>query len=119
MIITSNAINKITSQVQTYLKNSFEYHYYLSNQFHTKTPNAHCTGLTEDIYTHIFDVCDREWQLVGHEKQFEDIKKHLFCTFIKLFHQDHLELVEIISFFFWCTYTRDSVGKQTRMLNQP
>ena len=28
-------------------------------------------------------------------------------------------MVEIISFFSWYTYTRDSVGKQKKMLNQP
>ena len=70
----------------------------------------------EEVYTYLLDACDREWQHVGHKKQFEYVKKHLFSTFIKLFHQVDLEMVEIISFFSW--HTRDSVGKQRRMLNQ-
>ena len=40
----------------------------------------------EDVYTSLLDVCDRDWQHVGHEKQIEDAKKHLSRIFIKLFH---------------------------------
>ena len=53
-------INEITSQVQTYLKNLSDNHYQLSNKIHTKTKDARCTGLTEDVYTYLLYVHDRE-----------------------------------------------------------
>ena len=82
MNTTSNSNeNEITSQVQTNIRNSFENHYHLSNQLHNRIENARCTGLTEDVYTYLLDVRDREWQHVRHVKQFEDVKKHLFSVF--------------------------------------
>ena len=34
-----------------------------------------CSGLTASILTHLLDMCDREWQHIGHESQFDDAKK--------------------------------------------
>ena len=65
--------NEITSQVQTYFNNLFDNHYHLSNHYHTKHKDTHCTELTEDIFSYLLYVRDREWQHVGHEKQFEHV----------------------------------------------
>ena len=69
--------NEITLQVQTYLKNLFDNHNHLGNQLYTKTKDACCTGLTEEVFSYLLDVCDREWQHIGHVKQVEYVKKTL------------------------------------------
>ena len=69
-----------------------------------------CQKVKNDILTKLLDLCDREWNYVGHEEQFMFLKKQLFHKLIDIVTQINWELLEIINYISWLTFSCSKSG---------
>ena len=58
-----------------------------------------CIGFDEKMMTHLLDVQDREWQHIGFEEQFVNLRIQIFQNLINLVLKMHLEMKNILNSF--------------------
>ena len=45
------------------------------------------------------DMCDREWQRIGHKEQFKSMRENLFTQWIQIVLQTYIEMIEKVRIF--------------------
>ena len=95
------------------------HHFKFESNNDTKEKKTLCEKVNNDVMTRLLDLCDREWNHVGHEKQFMFLKKQLFHKLIHLVIQVYIELLEIINYFSWHSKVGTERKTRSTLLKQP